>query len=113
MGVAYMMDQVNKANPNSKIVKCLTCIVMCCLQFFENCVKYLSKNAYLYSVVKGTNFCWSSYKSFIVLWNNLARFGAKGISSSLVMLFGKLSIMMLSTLCAYYLIDLNTSYSDI
>jgi solute carrier family 44 (choline transporter-like protein), member 2/4/5 len=111
--VAYLMNQMNRANPDSKIVKCLTCIVMCCLQCFERSVKYLSKNAYLYSTIKGTTFCWSSYKSFILLWNNFARFGAKGLSSSLVMLFGKLSIMMLSTLCAYYMVGLNGKYNDI
>jgi choline transporter-like protein 2/4/5 len=112
--VAYIMNQINKANPDSKIVKCLTCMIMCCLKCFENCVKYLSKNAFLYSTVKGTNFCWSSYKSFIVLWNNFARFGAKGLSSALVMLFGKLSIMMLSVLCAYYLIEAQPSkYGDL
>ena len=110
--VNYTMEQINRANGNNKCVKCLTCMVNCCLKCVERSVKYLSKNAYLYSVVKGTGFCWSSYKSFLLLWNNFARFGATGLSSGLVMLFGKLAIMMVSTMCAYYSIELNDDFSN-
>lgn len=108
--VAYLQYQITKANPDSKLIKCVTCITSCCLKCLENCAKYLTKNAYIYSAVKGTNFCWSAYKSFILLWNNLMRFGATGISSALVMLFGKVFIMMLSVVVGYNL--LNMFYSD-
>ena len=73
----------------------------------------MSKNAYLYSTIKGTNFCVSSYKSFVMLWNNFGRFGATGISSEIVMLFGKLAIMMFSTLAAYYSVEYTADFQDI
>ena len=111
--LAYLAMEIKKANPNNRIVKCLACCIMRCVDCFESCLRYLSKNAYLYSTIKGTNFCVSSYKSFVMLWNNFGRFGATGISSEIVMLFGKLSIMMFSTLAVYYAVEFNSDFQDI
>ena len=104
-------DQEGK--PKQSCGKCLACCIMKCVDCFESCLRYLSKNAYLYSTIKGTNFCVSSYKSFIMLWNNFGRFGATGISSEIVMLFGKLSIMMFATLDAYYSVEYTAEFQDI
>lgn len=111
--LAYTANEIQQANPDNKVLKYALACVMCIVHCFEKCVKYLSKNAYIYSTIKGTSFCWSSYKSFVMLWNNFTRFGATGISSAVVMLFGKLSIMMLSTLAAYYLIELNADFQNL
>lgn len=111
--LAYMANEIQQANPNNKVLKYALACVMCIVHCFEKCVKYLSKNAYIYSTIKGTSFCWSSYKSFVMLWNNFTRFGATGVSSAVVMLFGKISIMMLSTLAAYYAIELNAEFRNI
>ena len=111
---AYLAMEIKKANPNNRVIKCLACCIMKCVDCFESCLRYLSKNAYLYSTIKGTNFCVSSYKSFIMLWNNFGRFGATGISSEIVMmLFGKLSIMMFATLAAYYSVEYTAEFQDI
>ena len=48
-----------------------------------------------------------------MLWNNFGRFGATGISSEIVMLFGKLSIMMFATLAAYYSVEYTAEFQDI
>lgn len=111
--VAYMANEIGKADKDNKILKYILACVMCLVHCFEKCIKYLSKNAFLYSTIRGTSFCWSSYKSFVLLWNNFARFGATGISSAVIMLFGKLAIMMVSTLRVYYSIQLNTDYQDL
>ena len=111
--LAYTANEIQQANPDNKLLKYALRCVMCIVHCFEKCVKYLSKNAYIYSTIKGTSFCWSSYKSFVMLWNNFTRFGATGVSSAVVMLFGKISIMMLSTLAAYYAIELNAEFRNI
>ena len=111
--LAYLAMELKKANPDNRLIKCLTCCIMRCVDCFESCLRYLSKNAYLYSTIKGTNFCVSSYKSFVMLWNNFGRFGATGISSEIVMLFGKLAIMMFSTLAAYYSVEYTADFQDI
>ena len=106
--VTYIQMQVLAANKDSKLVKVVQCLIACCMKCVEKCAKYLTKNAFLYSSVKGTNLCVSAYKSFLLLWNNLVRFGATGMSSGAVMLFGKMFIMMLSVLAGYNW--LNTDY---
>jgi hypothetical protein len=111
--IQYMVNEIQKANGENKCLKYILMCVMCIVHCFERCIKYLSKNAYLYSTIRGTSFCWSAYKSFVLLWNNFARFGATGISSAVVMLFGKLAIMMTSTLAVYYSIEYNSDYQNI
>lgn len=111
--IQYMVNEIQKANGDNKCLKYILMCVMCIVHCFERCIKYLSKNAYLYSTIRGTSFCWSAYKSFVLLWNNFARFGATGISSAVIMLFGKLAIMMTSTLAVYYSIEYNSDYQNI
>jgi hypothetical protein len=111
--IQLMVNEIQKANGENKCLKYILMCVMCIVHCFERCIKYLSKNAYLYSTIRGTSFCWSAYKSFVLLWNNFARFGATGISSAVIMLFGKLAIMMTSTLAVYYSIEYNSDYQNI
>ena len=54
--LAYLAMELKKANPDNRLIKCLTCCIMRCVDCFESCLRYLSKNAYLYSTIKGTNF---------------------------------------------------------
>lgn len=109
--VAYLMHQMQQA-PDNRLMKCLKCCVMCCLNCFEKCAKYLSKNAYIYTSIHGTSFCYSSYKSFMTIFNNLLRFGATGLSSALVILFGKLFVTFASTLACYLWLYQSKEYKE-
>ena len=108
LGVAYLMEQLNKGG-EGRIIKCIKCCVNCCLGCVEKCAKYLSKNAYIYTSVHGTSFCFSAYKSFTIIWNNLMRFGATGLSSALVMLFGKLFMCFASVVACYLWLSTSTT----
>jgi hypothetical protein len=110
IAVAYMLKQM-KGGPDNRLVKCMKGCVSCCLGCFEKCAKYLSKNAYIYTSIHGSSFCYSSYKSFLTIFNNLLRFGATGLSSGLIMLFGKVFVTFASTVACYLWLSRSADYS--
>lgn len=109
--VAYLMRQM-EGGADNRIMKCLKGCVSCCLGCFEKCAKYLSKNSYIYTSIHGTSFCYSSYKSFTTIFNNMLRFGATGLSSSLVIIFGKLFVTFASTVACYLWLSRSDEYNE-
>ena len=67
-------------------------------------MKFISKNAYIYTALSGTSFCYSAFKSFFLILNNLAGFGMTSMITMFLLLIGKLSTVFTSIyLCYLYL----------
>ena len=83
----YYRKQIEKANKENPLIKCLICATRCCLDCLERFIKFISKNAYIQCAITGKNFCSSAWNAFILIITNAMRFGtAASIGFIFVML---------------------------
>jgi hypothetical protein len=82
----------------------LSC-AQCCLKCMQTFIDKVSKNAFVWTSIYGTGFCPSSCLSFALIWRNLARTAALSVVSGVLVFFGKVLIVFVTTaICAAALI---------
>ena len=79
-------------------VKALLCMTGYCLWCLENCVKYMSKNAYIQVALTSKSFCPAAFDAFVLILKNAHRFGFANTIGFVYMLFG--CFFITSTTCA-------------
>lgn len=95
---SYLDRKFKEQQTKNPLVKCGFKCCHCCLACLEKCMKYLSRNAYILVITRGTNFFKSSVNSFGLLASNLATVSVLKSVSTLFIWMGKMSniIMYLS-----------------
>ena len=96
MVIEYMTKQMEKQSPDNKLVKCLACMINCCARCIENCLKYISTQAYIFTAIFGTGFWSSCLKLFQFLSANFARIGTAQSLGRLVVKLGRAFVMVFS-----------------
>ena len=110
--MAYITKQAENLGGDSKIKKIVLAIVNCMLWCLEKCVKFISKNSYIYTAIKGTSFCWSAFQSFRLIFNNLARFGMTTLISEVIVLLCKITVILGSTVIGYIWLTYDVTYTS-
>lgn len=88
------------------LAQLLLCCCQCCLWFFEQCLKFINKNAYIQCAIFGTAFCKSARQAFFLVARNIARISSIAYVSGAVLIIGKLFISVATTAIAYtYIIE--------
>ena len=98
--VGYIQKQMEQSG-ESKLKKMIMCMIQCCLWCLEKCVKFISKNAYIYTSLTGSSFCFSAFKSFFLILNNLSGFGMTSMITTFLLLIGKVSCVVSSIYFCY------------
>ena len=98
--LAKIQKEVKKAH--SSIANCLLCCCQCCLWCFEQCIRFLNKNAYIQTAIFGTSFCKSAREAFFLILRNFARIGAISYVSGAILIVGKFFISSVTTGLSYY-----------
>ena len=78
-------------------MKCVHCILWC----FEKCIKYLTKNAYIFIAIKGSSFCGAAIDVFLCLKDNMGQMGVVAGITEYLMLIGKIVIVASATFVCY------------
>jgi len=78
--------------------------VQCCIWCFEQCIKFLNKNAYIQIALRGTNFCTSARKAFQIILANVLRFGTVAVLGSVIHCIGYLFIMASTVISGYFIL---------
>jgi choline transporter-like protein 2/4/5 len=87
------------------MTRCLLSCAQCCLKCMQTFIDKVSKNAFVWTSIYATGFCQSSCLSFALIWRNLARTAALSIVSGVLVFFGKVLIVIITTaICAAALI---------
>ena len=76
-------------------------IVHCILWCFEKCIKYLTKNAYIFIAIKGSSFCGAAFDVFICLKDNMGQMVAVAGITEYLMLIGKVVIVASSSFVCF------------
>ncbi|RXG67089.1 Choline transporter-like protein 2 [Armadillidium vulgare] len=86
------IDHKIKKYADNFIVKMISCCFRCCLWCLEKFLKFINRNAYIYSAIYGTNFCTSARKAFSLLMRNIIRVVVLDKVTDFLLLIGKLVV---------------------
>lgn len=104
--IRYVMKYFEKqasAQKNQFMVIVLK-VAQCCVWCFEQCIKFLNKNAYIQVAMRGTNFCTSAKKAFQIIIANFVRFGIVAVLGSAIQSIGYIFIMLGTTVSGYFIL---------
>ena len=94
---SYIDNRFKKSQSGNPLVKCGMKCCHCCLLCLEKCMKYISRNAYILVIMRGTNFFKSSMESFSLLASNIAAVTVLKSVSTLFIWMGKVSNIIMSS----------------
>ena len=97
----------------NKAAQCMCGCLTCCVKCFEKFVQFLNKNAYTRIALTGESFCDAARNSFLMIFNNAARFSVLGSIGEVFSFLGKVLISCLTTYLGYLLITRREEYSDL
>lgn len=60
---------------NNILMKIMFKVVQCCLWCFEKCLKFITRNAYIFIALKGDSFCSAAKDAFSLVVGNVTRIG--------------------------------------
>jgi choline transporter-like protein 2/4/5 len=105
--VAYLTRQMTAKNggQTSRLFKLVACCVQCCLKCMQACLEVITRNAYIFSAVKGTSFCGSGKKVFGLITSNAATLAIVNILGEVIMFLGKVLIAMCCGWIAFAILD--------
>jgi len=105
----YYRRQIQTASRDNKLVKALLCLTGYLLWLMENCVKYITKNAYIQIALTNNSFCKSAWNAFTLLLKHAHRFGLGNSIGFVYMLFGCICIAACNTVISYVFLTEYTS----
>jgi choline transporter-like protein 2/4/5 len=88
----YVQSKIEKLTQNNQLVKCIACIIRCCLDCCNRFVKFLNSNAYIQVALTGKNFCSSAMAAFVLALKNSGSFVITNGIGALIGFLGKITI---------------------
>ena len=111
--LAYIHSKVKENSGENSSLRWLVGCLQCCALCFERLIKYISRHAYVETVLRSIGFCPASMKAFSVITSNFLRFGTLSGITELAMLFGNIFIATLVTIIGNYLLQYKAKYSNV
>ncbi len=102
---AFVQARMNKLSANNRCVRILAIALNCCLKCAENCVKFISHNAYYMTMLYGTSFCTSTKMAFTAFAQNLIQVATVTFLGDIILRFGQFFIVTTSVLIAFVTLD--------
>merc|ERR1712232_1477779 len=87
----------------NKIMVLVLKVLQCCMWCFEQCIKFLNKNAYIQIALMGTNFCTSAKNAFYLILRNFIRFGVVAMLGTVIKYLGMFAITVATVVLGYYI----------
>lgn len=56
----FVARQIEKNNPDNKLIECLLCVGRCCLSCLQCLIEFINRNAYITIAITGKNFCYAA-----------------------------------------------------
>lgn len=104
----YFARKAEMANPNNPMAKAIICCARCAVWCLDQYVKYVTKNAFIQSALKNTNFCSSAWTSFYLMVRHAGRFSSATMIGWIMMLLGKGVIMGSTSYLTFLLVKETT-----
>jgi len=104
--LAYIQNKTKDSQ--SEVVKYLLMCLQCCLWCFEKVMKFINRNAYIYTAFKGSNFCSSCKKVFGLLLSNVVRVGVINCVGAFILFIGKFLVCLITGVLGYFMLKDNS-----
>jgi len=101
--LAYIQNKTKDSA--SEIVKYLLMCLQCCLWCFEKVMKFINRNAYIYTAFKGSAFCSSCKKVFGLLMANLVRVAIINCVGAFILFMGKFFVVIITCILGYFMMQ--------
>lgn len=111
--LAYIHKKVKETQGKDSWLRWLVGCLQCCAMCFERIIKYISRHAYIETVLRSVGFCQGAMKAFSVVTSNFLRFGTLGFITELAMLFGNIFIAATVTIIGNYLLHWYAGYANV
>ncbi|MCW0208644.1 MAG: choline transporter-like family protein, partial [Achromobacter sp.] len=103
--MAYVQRKLKESGQDKGFLKFAMCCINCCLWIIQKCVELITKNAFIYSAIKGTSFCASGRAVFTIIVNNVSALLAVNILGEIMMFLGKVLIAAACAWVGYAILD--------
>eukprot|EP00939_MAST-03C_sp_MAST-3C-sp1_P004198 g4198.t1 len=110
--MAYIDRKTKDIQAKNCVVRYLMKVVHCLLWCFEKCVKFITKNAYIYVAMRGYSFCKAARNAFYALVHNMRQFAVTYAITSIFMLLGKVMITLFCGFMAYLWLEYDEDYAE-
>lgn len=107
---AFIQARMNKISAQSRCIKILWIALNCCLKCAENCVKFISANAYIMTMLYGTSFCTSTKMAFTAFAQNLIQVATVTFLGDIILRFGQMFIVATSVFISFVVLDGSSDY---
>lgn len=103
--IRYMLKTLEKQAQaqNNKVMQYVYKCLQCCVWCFEQCIKFLNKNAYIQIALLGTNFCVSAKAAFFLIMRNAIRFAWVTILGSMTQTIGVVFITVATGVAGWFI----------
>jgi choline transporter-like protein 2/4/5 len=108
----YVDHQMKQHGGDSRAMKCLRCMIGCCLACLAKCIRFISKNSYIHTSIKGDAFCFAAVRSYRLIFKHLLSFGATNMITEILMVVGKIMVCCASMLFSYSWIQYTPKFSE-
>jgi len=102
-----------KGLDQNKAGRCVIDCLRCCLYCFEACVRFVSKSAYIQTVMTSANFCGGAGDAIHLMTGSPLKIGMVHGLSTLFEYLGTLAIALSSTCICYLVITTDSTYTDV
>jgi hypothetical protein len=93
--IRYCLLMVKKnMKQTNKFVKMIWCVIEYCLKCLERFLDFISKNAYIQIMIRGSSFCTGAKDSFLLLAANVLRLAAVQVIGDAFLFLGKFFVMV-------------------
>lgn len=114
--LAYIHKKVKEAEKKGHVPKYISWIIgclQCCAACFERIIRYISRHAYVETIIRSVGFCKGAQNAFGIVTGNVLRFGTLAGITELATIFGKILIAALATLIGHFLLQWEADYSNV
>lgn len=105
----FFQARFNKSH--NTCVRTVLMSLKCCLRCAENCIKFISRNSYIITVLYGTPFCQSARMAFSAVATNIAQVATITFLGDIIVRFGQLFIAFTAGFMAWTIFDGSPAYN--
>ncbi len=102
---AYVQRKLEPAAKNNQQLKFLLLCIQCCLMCLQKAIEVVTRNAYIFSALKGESFCSSGGRVFGLIRKHGSVFMLVNVLGEIIMFLGKITIAVICGWGAYVLLD--------
>ncbi len=102
---AYVQRKLEPQAKNNSYLRFVLCCIQCCLKCLQSLVEVVTRNAYVFTALKGESFCSSGRRVFGLIRKHGSVFLVVNVLGEIIMFLGKVVIAGLCGWGAYVLLD--------